>query len=84
MYSVEILLSTLVEQTPRRTKSFSGRLIIKKTQSIVDYVNHLNFEYHGLSFNLHREIFWIFFPTFSKSTELQLHSLKVLIILGLH
>lgn len=61
IYSVEILLSTLVKQTLRRTKSASGRLITKKTQSIVDYVNHFNFEYHGLSFNLHREVFWICF-----------------------
>lgn len=60
IYSVEILLSTLVKQT-LRTKSASGRLITKKTQSIVDYVNHFNFEYHGLSFNLHQEVFWICF-----------------------
>lgn len=61
IYSVEILLSTLVKQTLRRTKSASGRLITKKTQSIVDYVNHFNFEYHGLGFNLHREVFQICF-----------------------
>lgn len=60
IYSVKILLSTLVKQTLRRTKSASGRLITKKTESIVDYVNHFNFEYHGLSFNLHGEVFWIF------------------------
>lgn len=45
MYSVEILLGTLVKQI-LRTKSASGRLITKK-KSIVDYVNHSNFEYHG-------------------------------------
>lgn len=44
IYSVEILLGTLVKQT-LRTKSASGRLITKK--NIVDYVNHFNFEYHG-------------------------------------
>lgn len=59
MYSVEILLGTLVKQI-LRTKSASGRLITKK-KSIVDYVNHSNFEYHGWSFNLHREVFWICF-----------------------
>lgn len=65
IYSVEIL-SILVKQTVRRTKSASGRLITKKTWSIVDYVNHFHFEYHGLSFNLHREVFWtcFFFFTF--------------------
>lgn len=85
IYSVEILLSTLVKQTLRRTKSASGRLITKKTQSIVDYVNHFNFEYHGLSFNLHREVFWICFSHYIfKSTELHLYSLKVLIILRFH
>lgn len=65
IYSVQILLSTLVKQT-LRTKSASGRLITKKPDSIIDYVNHFNFEYHGLSFNLHREVFWICFSYFPK------------------
>lgn len=60
IYSVKILLSILAKQTARRTESASGRLITKKHR-IVDYVNHLNFQYHGLSFNLHREVFWICF-----------------------
>lgn len=87
IYSVEIL-SILVKQTVRRTKSASGRLITKKTWSIVDYVNHFHFEYHGLSFNLHREVFWtcffFFYILFFKSTKLYLHSLKVLITPGFH
>lgn len=66
IYSVEILLSTLVEQTLKRTKSVSGRLITTKTESVVDYVNHFDFEYRGLSFNLHREVFWICFSYFPK------------------
>ena len=74
IYSVEILLGTLVKQT-LRTKSASGRLITKK-KSIVDYVNHFNFEYLAEALIYIEKYFgFVFHITFFKSTKLRLHSL---------